>query len=169
MTGADGFAEHSREQVMGLLPFTVRRVARWTECDPAGVVYAGNFTEYLLSAVHLFRRHLFGRDWNQVRAEWNVDLPAKATSLVYQGSLWPDDVFDTALWVGTVRTRTFDILARARRHDGAGPVFVGRYATICVSAADRRVAVPMPGPLQAMLGIGATRSPAPQELLEMRW
>ena len=154
---------------MGLLPFTVRRVARWSECDPAGVVYAGNFTEYLLSAAYLFRRHLFGRDWNQLRAEWNIDMPAKATSLVYEGSLWPDDVFDTALWVGTVRTRTFDILARARRTDGAGPVFVGRHAMICVSAGDRRVAAPLPGPLQAILGTAAKRSPAPQDVRGTTW
>ena len=163
------FADVTREQVIGSSPFTVRRAARWTECDPAGVVYAGNFTEYLLSAVHLFRRRVFGRDWGGIRGDLGVDLPAKATSLIYQGSLWPDDVFDIAVWVGAVRTRTFDFVAQARRQGGPDPVFAGRHSVICVTAADRRQATALPTELRTQLETEAVRSPPPAELLDMRW
>ena len=44
------------EYITNETPFTVRRAVRWAECDPAGVVYLGNFPHYLLSAVHLRTR-----------------------------------------------------------------------------------------------------------------
>ncbi len=173
-TPAEGFADVSREQVICTIPFTVRRAARWSECDPAGVVYAGNFNDYLLSAVQLFRRRLFGRDWTRMRDEWAVDLPAKSTSLIYQGSLWPDDVFDTTVWVGAVRMRTFDVVAQAVRapaspQDRANRVFIGRHSSICVSASDRRQSVPLPPALRARLDSATAHSPAPAALLETVW
>ena len=44
--------------ISSLDPFTVRRAVRWAECDPAGVVYLGNYPHYLLSATHLFDQPL---------------------------------------------------------------------------------------------------------------
>ena len=147
----------------------MRRVARWHECDPAGVVFAGNFSEFLLSAASLFRRHVFGRDWRLVRDELGVDVPGKATALIYHGSLWPDDAFDITVWAGAVRTRTFDILARATRVDDGAPVFDGRHASICVDAADRRRSLALPPALSGRLAASRDRSPPPPDLLEMRW
>ena len=145
------FADQVREQVVSVDPFTVRRVARWSECDPAGVVYAGTFAEYLLSAVALFRRRLLGRDWARIRSEFGIDLPAKAYSLVFKGSLWPDDLFDTTIRVGSVRSRTFDFLATSVRTGTGEPVFEGVFSTICVSGTDRTVAVPLPDELRQRL------------------
>lgn len=161
---AGSFAGLAREQVVSLVPFTVRRVARWSECDPAGVVYVGNFTDYLLSAVHLFRLRLFGADWGQLRDTLHVDLPAKAISMVFNGSLWPNNVFDVTVHVGEVRTRTFDILAEALRSGSGEPVFQGRLSAICVSAADRRVSEPLPQELRTKLRAAASLSPAPGHL-----
>lgn len=162
------FADITREQVISFSPFTVRRAARWSECDPAGVVYTGNFSEYLMSATHLFRRHILGGDWHSIRETAQVDLPAKALSLVFKGSLWPDDVFDTSIFVGDIRERTFDFLVHAKRMDGAGDVFDGRLSVICVSASDRRIALPIPAALRTLLEQSRTRCPAPPELLSQQ-
>jgi 4-hydroxybenzoyl-CoA thioesterase len=145
------FARQSREEVISKTPFTVRRVARWTECDPAGVVYTGNFAEYMLSAVSLFRRHVLQATWQEVRSSQKVDTPAKAISMVFNGSLWPDDVFDVTVRVGDIRTRTFDFVASAVRADDGTSVFKGSVSAICVDAADRRVAVPIPAGLRDLL------------------
>ena len=48
------------EYVLSERPFVVRRTVRWGDCDPAGVVYTGRFTDYLLGAVGLFTDHLAG-------------------------------------------------------------------------------------------------------------
>lgn len=161
------FAARSREAVVSLVPFTVRRVARWSECDPAGVVYTGHFAEYLLSAVHLFRLHLFG-SWTEIRRALHVDLPAKAISLVFNGSLWPDDVFNIVVHVGQIRTRTFDIVAEARRQDSDGPVFEGRMSSICCSALDRGASKPLPQELREQLKASAHVSPAPPHLRDLQ-
>jgi acyl-CoA thioesterase FadM len=145
------FARRGREEVVSSAPFIVRRVARWSECDPAGVVYTGNFTEYMLSAVHLFRRHVFQASWQDIKSTLKVDTPAKALSMVFNGSLWPDDVFDVTVAVGDIRTRTFDFVASAVRADDGSSVFTGSVSAICVDAADRRVAVPIPTALRELL------------------
>jgi hypothetical protein len=36
----------SSEIVVSDLPFTVRRTARWADCDPAGAVFTARFTDY---------------------------------------------------------------------------------------------------------------------------
>jgi 4-hydroxybenzoyl-CoA thioesterase len=140
------FARQSREEVVSSVPFTVRRVARWAECDPAGVVYTGNFAEYMLSAVHLFQA-----SWQEIKSNQKVDTPAKAITMVFNGSLWPDDVFDVTVRVGDIRTRTFDFVASAVRADDGTSVFEGSVSAICVDAADRRVAVPIPAGLRDLL------------------
>ena len=148
---ASEFASEKREEIISKRPFVVRRAARWTECDPAGVVYSGNFAEYALSAMHLFRRYTFDAAWRDIREQDGVDLPAKAISLVFNGSLWPDDVFDMEVRVGDIRTRTFDFEIAAVRADDGSSVFAGTLGVICVTAADRRIAAPIPEALRRRL------------------
>ena len=42
------------EAVVSKQPFTVRRRVRFGDCDPAGVVYTVQFSEYVVSAMDLF-------------------------------------------------------------------------------------------------------------------
>jgi acyl-CoA thioesterase FadM len=148
---ASQFASERREEIISKRPFVVRRVARWSECDPAGVVYSGNFAEFALSAMHLFRRHAFDATWRDIRENAGVDLPAKAISLVFNGSLWPDDIFDMKVQIGEIRTRTFDFEIAAVRADDGSSVFTGRLGVICVTATDRRIATPLPEGLRLRL------------------
>ena len=145
------FAGESREEIISRSPFRVRRVARWSECDPAGVVYTGNFAEYMLSATHLFRRHVFGGTWKDIRDRVGIDTPNKALSLVFNGSLWPDDIFDIEVKVGEIRNRTFDFEVAAFRGDDGSSVFTGTLSAICVKADDRRIADPIPESLRRLL------------------
>lgn len=145
------FAAEKREEVISRSPFRVRRVARWTECDPAGVVYTGQFAEYMLSAVHLFRRHVFESSWQGIREQLGVDTPNKAFSMVFNGSLWPDDVFDVGVRVGEIRKRTFDFEVAAVRADDGSSVFTGTLSAICVKADNRRISTPIPDALRRQL------------------
>src|SRR5581483_4826686 len=128
------FVRNGREEVVSTAPFVVRRVARWSECDPAGVVYVGNFTEYMLSAVYLFRRHVLQASWQELKSNVKVDTPGKALAMTFNGSLWPDDVFDVTVRLGEIRTRTFDFATSAVRADDGSSVFEGSVTSICVDA-----------------------------------
>jgi acyl-CoA thioesterase FadM len=137
----------SVEIVVAERPFTVRRTARWVDCDPAGVVYAGRYTEYLLGAVIHFLRALRGAP---VELAPEVDLPCKHMALTFQASLRPDDVVDIRLGIGQVRNHSFDIVANARRLDGR-PAFGGVFAPICVRHGQLGAKTPIPFALRQAL------------------
>ena len=137
------------EFVASVMPFTVRRTVRWAECDPAGVVYAGRYVDYLLDTCALFFQHIgfgHGQRWAEGKS---VGLPAKHIGLTFMASLFPDEVFDMTLAVTAIRTRTFDLSLVARRPDGE-IVFEGQCSPICI-APNVRESVPMPDQLRQQL------------------
>jgi acyl-CoA thioesterase FadM len=152
------------EWVESLCPFTVRRVARWADCDPAGVVHTPRFGDYVLSATDLFRAHLIGPDWHRRNREAGFGSPAKALSLVFQGSLWPGDAFDIEVYAGEIRTRTMDLLLRARRAQTDEPIFMARLSSICVRVDDRRESIAWSGAYADQYRIYRETAPPPVEL-----
>lgn len=152
------------EAVIATSPFTIRRQVRWADCDPAGVVHTGRFSDYVLSTADLFRRHLIGPGWQEATQRAGFGLPAKALSLVFQSSLWPHDAVDIAVYVGGIRPRTIDLLMRAVRADNRKPVFAARLTSICVTAGDRRIAMPWPGACRAAFANYHEQQAVPAEL-----
>lgn len=152
------------EYIVSESPFTVRRVTRWAECDPAGVVYVGNFPNFLLSAVHLFRNRALGAGWIDSWGGQGFQTPGKALSMVFQGSLWPDDVFDMAVYVGDIRTRTMDILVQATRAEDGTNVFAGSLTSVFVTKEDRRKTVSIPATTRALLERHRAVSPPPPSI-----
>ncbi|MBD9380174.1 MULTISPECIES: acyl-CoA thioesterase [Achromobacter] len=141
------------EMVLSLDPFVVRREVRWGDCDPAGVVYTGRFTDYLLGAVGLYTEHL--GEGKRLGEAHEVGTPCRGMSLDFTGTLWPGDVVHIACSLGALRTRSFDIRAHATRPDGS-PVFAAVFSPICVRQ-DARVGTPIPASLrEVLLRHGAT-------------
>jgi acyl-CoA thioesterase FadM len=139
------------EAVVSLAPFRVERRTRWSECDPAGVVFAGQFPLYMLSAAHLFRTHVLNAPIGRQTADQGYGTPGKAMEMVFMGPLWPDDAFVMELHVGRIGKRTTDLLIDARRCDDGTPVFMGRLSSIYVQADDRKVSIPIPENVRTIL------------------
>lgn len=137
------------EQVLGTQPFIVRRRVRWGECDPAGVVYTGRFTDYLLSAVMLFHEHVLGGFTEGYRKTLGIETPCKGLSLTFQRALWPNETFDMRVSVGEIRTSSYDIQVQATLPDGT-PVFAGSFSPVCIPR-DARRAIPIPDDMRARL------------------
>lgn len=135
----------SYEYVSSRRPFVVRRRVRWGDCDPAGVVYTGKFSEYLLGAVMLFFAELGGGHYSKWIESIGVDTPCKGMELAFHRALWPEDAFDLTCTVRAVRESSFDIAVEATRPDGS-PVFSGRFSPICIGR-DVRKRVPIPAAL----------------------
>ncbi len=137
------------EYISSDMPFKVRRTVRWSECDPAGVVYAGRFTDYLLDACSLFFSHIrFGHGQRKADGE-AFGLPAKHMSLTFMASLYPDEIFETEIRVAEIRNRTFDLLATARNMDGR-TIFEGQCSPICIKPHVRE-SMPLPNGLRDKL------------------
>jgi acyl-CoA thioesterase FadM len=121
----------SSEIVVSDLPFTVRRTARWADCDPAGAVFTGRYTDYLLGAImHFMRRIGYGVGGQAGRAS-GVDLPCKHMRLTFHASLYPEDVVDIRIEVGEIRTHTFDLIAQACL-PGGRLAFEGQFTPIAI-------------------------------------
>lgn len=137
------------ERVIGAFPMTVRRRVKWGECDPAGVVYTPRFAEYVTNTFHLFLEQLLGDPLQQKLRELDIGTPAKAMSIEFKRSLWPDQVFDMTVRVSAIRNRTFDLAMQAtdlERND----LFAASFTAICVGY-DVREAKPVPDLLREKL------------------
>jgi acyl-CoA thioesterase FadM len=100
---------NSTEFVLSSKPFVVRRCVKWGECDPAGVVYTAQFSEYVLSAVELFYAHLLGSAPETAKRLSGIHTPTRALEFDFRKTLAPDDVFDMAVSVRRVRTRSYSL------------------------------------------------------------
>jgi acyl-CoA thioesterase FadM len=132
----------SYEYVLSELPFTVRRTVRWADCDPAGVVYTGQFSEYLLGAVIHFLKHVGLAPGSDIHKENGTVLPCKHMSLTFHVALWPDDVVDLRVRVGELREHTFEIVVHGLLSDGR-LAFQGIFVPIFIKS-NARVRKPMP-------------------------
>jgi acyl-CoA thioesterase FadM len=142
----------SYEYVLSEVPFTVRRTARWADCDPAGVVYTGKFSEYVLSAVALFKQYIAeatGGTGKSLGELFNVGLPCRGMSFDFAGTLWPNDSIDIRCSIGEVRTRSFDIHLDARSPDNK-PIFTAKFSPICVRT-EARVGTDIPASMRKAL------------------
>jgi acyl-CoA thioesterase FadM len=137
------------EFVLSAAPFVVRRRVRWGECDPAGVVYTGKFTDYLLSSTMLFHDHLMGDFAEGFRKKMGIETPCKSMSLIFSRALWPNETFDMHVAVGDIRTTSYDVQVRAVVADGS-QVFTGQVSMVCIPRDERR-SMPIPDDMRQRL------------------
>lgn len=138
------------EYVRSHRPFILRRTVKWSECDPAGVVYTGNFVDYVTGAFRAFLSHVLGGNVEDYASNFAVDFPAKAISFVFDASLRPDDKFDVEVRVTKFGNTTFETEFVGTLK--GGPCFSARMTTICVLPAERR-AIRVPDALRAKLEV----------------
>jgi acyl-CoA thioesterase FadM len=128
-------ADEPMQYVRSHRPFVLRQTVKWSDCDPAGVVYTGRFVEYVTTAFRAFLAHILDGDVEAYVARYKVDFPAKAISIVFDSSLRPDDKFDIEVRVAGIRNTTFEC-EFVGTHDGK-PCFTSRMTTICVLPGER--------------------------------
>jgi acyl-CoA thioesterase FadM len=132
------------EKMISTCPVVVRRRVKFGECDPAGVVYTPNFSEFALSAYHFFISALLDEPMFAAMQRIGFDSPIKALSFEFRNMLAVEQVFDMTCLVTDIRNRTFDVQITGRSvwepiHD----LFVARLTPIMVSRTERRsIAIP---------------------------
>jgi len=140
---------NSFESVLSRQPFIVRRQVRWSDCDPAGLVYTGKFSEYVLSTINLFYVELAQGSYGAWIKALEVDTPCKGLEFSFHGALRPDDEFQTRCTVTTIRTHSYDIQLEASQADGRR-VFSARFSPVCIRR-DERIRAPIPVALRQRL------------------
>jgi acyl-CoA thioesterase FadM len=130
------------ELLMGSSPVSVRRRAKWGECDPAGVVYMVNYAEYVVSAYEMLMTILFDERLGKIKARHGIALPAKAFTIEFYASLHPDDDFLMTVEVVDIRSKSFDVMVRGTSNEG-DDIFVAKLTLVTVDP-NNRSALPMP-------------------------
>jgi len=138
MTGA----QIATELLVSTTPVTIRRRAKWGECDPAGVVYMVNYAEYVVSAYELLMTVLLEEELQKGKARHAVALPAKAFAIEFYASLHPDEEFLMTVEIADVRTKTFDVTVRGSSIE-RGDIFLAKLTPIAIDPKDR-IAFPLP-------------------------
>jgi len=141
------------ESLVSFAPFTLRRVVRWGDCDPAGIVYTPRFLDYVVSGYEGFISHLLGAPLHGAKEVLGVDFPARGVELDFRVPLELESSFDLELRLGCVRTRSFDLHAKAIKIIAGqrGPVaFLARISPITIDPITRQ-AVSLPASLRTSL------------------
>lgn len=127
------------EKIISARPVVVRRRVKFGECDPAGVVYTPNFSEFALSAYQWLVSSLLEEPIFAAMRRLGFDSPIKAMSFEFMNMLQTEQVFDMTCLVTDIRRRTFDVEVTGRSTDeNPHKLFVARISPIMLSRTERR-------------------------------
>ena len=151
------------DAVVSDAPLVIRRVVRWGECDPAGIVYTPRFLDYCVTAYEAFLGQMLGGPLHATKHAMGVDFPFRGAELDFRSPLPLDAAFTMEVRVGDIRTRTFDLHVTARHvvAEGKrkGPIaFVARLTPVVVDP-ETRSAVALPKTLKDRVSDYAARHP----------
>jgi acyl-CoA thioesterase FadM len=150
----------STEHVIAESPFTIRRRVKWSDCDPAGVVYTVMFAEYVMSAAELFYGFLFESTPQRAKDEHGFGTPTGGLKLDFRRSLRPDEEFEMTVSIAEIRTRSYVLTIEANTLQGEA-VFNAELTPICIARGERR-AIDIPPVFRRVLeqyrgGLGASQ------------
>ncbi len=91
------------------LPYTVRRIVKWGECDPAGIVYTPRFLDYAIEAAEAWFKEVTGYHWNATRRELALGSPMVHCSLDFYHPLGPEDTVDLKVVLERLTRATYQL------------------------------------------------------------
>lgn len=109
--------------IVSLDPFVVRRRISFQDCDPAGVVFAGNYYDFVLWGYDLYANFRFQAKGLKISAAM------KAASFVHHAPLWPGDILEMCIYPLSVRKVTHTLAVRAVCENR--PIFNADITLIC--------------------------------------
>lgn len=140
----------SRETLLSLQPFTLRRRVTWGECDAAGVVYTPRFGDFTADTSQLFMGYVLGQEgFMQGKKHHEIGTPCKALSFVFHSSLRPDEYVDMQVQVGKLGSTTFELLVKST--SASGMAVFDSTTTLITVAYGTRQAIRVPDSVRAAL------------------
>ncbi len=155
------------EKIVSDEPLVIRRVARWGDCDPAGIVYTPRFLDYVVSAHEAFISLMLGGPIHQLKSAAGVDFPVRGVEIDFRATLPLDTQFDMEVRAGAVRSRSFDLHVVARKVEAEGKrtgavAFLARISPVTVDRATRAAAA-IPADLKSRIAAYAAAHPRKPE------
>ena len=71
-------------------PFSIKRMVRWGDCDPAGIIYSPRVFDYAIEAVEAWNREVLGVSWTKLIGEMGMGAPMVRAECDYLHPPKPD-------------------------------------------------------------------------------
>ncbi|HEX6957407.1 MAG TPA: thioesterase family protein [Ferrovibrio sp.] len=95
-------------------PYTVRRIVKWGECDPAGIVYTPRFLDWVLEAAESFFAEVVGVDWFQLNQKYGLGSPSVSVKLDFRKPIQFGQPFTIEVLVRRLSRSTITYAMRGR-------------------------------------------------------
>lgn len=99
-------------------PYIVRRIVKWGECDPAGIVYMPRFLDWVLEAAESFFADVVGVDWFQLNKRYGLGSPSVSTKLDFRKPIQFGQPFTIEVLVLRLGRSTITYAMRGRNEAG---------------------------------------------------
>ena len=124
------------------IPYTVRRIVKWGECDPAGIVYTPRFLDWVLEAAESFFAEVVGVDWFQLKQTHGLGSPSVSTTIDFRKPIKHGEPFTIEVLVKKLSRSTITYAMRGR--NGAGELCFAAELVSCIIDAARVKSVSIP-------------------------
>ncbi len=74
----------------GAYPFTVTRIVKWGDCDPAGIIYTPRVLDYAMEIVEAWYREVLGVPWLTLNRDMGLGAPTVRAELDFLDAPYPD-------------------------------------------------------------------------------
>ncbi|WP_417515027.1 acyl-CoA thioesterase [Minwuia sp.] len=104
--------------VTGTGPFTVGRLVRWGDSDPAGIIYTGAYLDYMVETAEDFFVHLTGIHWRDMQTTRGTGTPMVHASMDFQKPVEAGRPISIQLFVPEVGRSSFTLQFRSLDEHG---------------------------------------------------
>lgn len=124
------------------IPYVYRRQIHWGETDSGGIVYTGQFLDFMMEAAEMWWRDVVGPDWYRLKVDHGMGSPMVHASLDFVKPVYDGDVL--ALTVIVEKMGTSSITYAIAGHGPDGTLrFSGKLVGAVITVEPFR-AVPVP-------------------------
>jgi len=81
------------------VPFIYQRQIHWGDTDAAGIVYTGQFLDFMLEAVECWWREVVGLDWYTMNTKHRMGSPMVSTQMDFVAPVYDGDKIDLSVIV----------------------------------------------------------------------
>ncbi len=100
------------------IPFRVRRVVKWGETDPAGIVYTARFLDYGMETLEAWFAEVVGVHWQPFNVDMKMGSPVVHASLDFFAPLAGYESFTLTLSLEHIGRSAYTTLIDAHKDDG---------------------------------------------------
>ena len=101
------------------VPFVYQRQIHWGETDAAGIVYTGQFLDFMLEAVECWWREVVGLDWYKMNTELSMGTPMVSTHIDFKAPVYDGDLLDLSVTVEHLGGASIKHFTTGRGPDGS--------------------------------------------------